>query len=356
MPSAPTTIAATERPKSLRKWIVRLAPYLITTVVVALLLREYPVERIVAQMLHGTWGWLVPTSLAGVLLSLLAVSAADTLVVRAVCGNARYWDLLRAKAASSLLDIIGYAAGHGAYGVWFARFTGARAGLAGGALLYIMAGDLLSVCMVATVSVWGFGLEVGDTVRWLPVGIAALLTVFLAIGPYEKLQTDPPIQVFRPWAIVPRRIGFAQIAIRMTQMVMWVTVTWIAMRAFGIPVPWTACLAYVPLVMLVGSLPINVGGLGAVQAVWLLFTPWARGEQILAFAFLWFMMNAGAVALRGLPFVKRFVAEVAVARASSALDDGDGRVERVAVVAVDEDLTQTEISQGRDGDVDTVRT
>jgi hypothetical protein len=340
MPTAPSTATIAKPPRPLRKWAVRLAPYVITGAVLTFLLREYPLDRIVAELVHGQWQWLIPLSLAGVFLSLIAVSAADSLVVRAVCGNARSWDLLRAKAASSLLDIIGYAAGHGAYGVWFARFTGARAGLAGGALLYIMAGDLLSVCLVATISVWGFGLEdVGATVRWLPVGIAALLAFFLFIGPYEKLQTDPPLQVFRPWAIVHRRIGFGQILIRMTQMVMWVTVTWVAMRAFGIPVPWTACLAYVPLVMLVGSLPINVGGLGAVQGVWLLFTPWAKGEQILAFAFLWFMMNAGAVTLRGLPFVKRFVAEVAAARAS-ALDDAYVGVEHVSVVAVDEDVAQ----------------
>lgn len=340
MSQADPTTELTFRQKA-KKWTVRLAPYVITAVVVTLLLREYPLTRILEEMVHGDWVWLIPLALVGVLLSLFAVSLADLLVVRGVCGNARYFDMIRAKAASSLLDIVGYAAGHGAYAVWFARFTGARPALAGGSLLYIMAGDLLSVCAVASISVWVFGLDtVGPTVRWLPLGIASTLAFFIAVGPYEKLQTNPPIQVFRPWAIVPRRIGFAQVCIRMTQMLMWVTVTWASMRAFGIAVPWTACLAYIPLVLLVGALPINVGGLGAVQAVWLLFEPWASGEQILAFAFLWFMMNAGAVALRGLPFVKRFVREVAVARAESAVDDGDLGVEQVAIVAVDEDVAQ----------------
>ena len=154
----------TNRP--LRRWIVRLAPYVITVAVITFLLRQYPLSRIVAEVIHGDWANMVPFAVIGVVLSLLAVSAADTIVVRAVCGHARYRDLVRGKAASSLLDILGYAAGHGAYGVWFARFTGARPGLAGGSLLFIMASDLLSVCLVASISVWGFGLDnIGAGVR-----------------------------------------------------------------------------------------------------------------------------------------------------------------------------------------------
>jgi hypothetical protein len=51
--------------------------------------------------------------------------------------------------------------------------------------------------------------------------------------------------------------------------------------------------------------------MGAVQGVWLLaFEPWAPGEKILAFQFLWQLMVGGSIVLRGLPFVRRVVAEI----------------------------------------------
>ncbi len=86
--------------------------------------------------------------------------------------------------------------------------------------------------------------------------------------------------------------------------------TWGATRAFGLEVPLLVMAVHVPIITLVGALPVNVGGFGAVTAVWLLLTPWAPGEQLLAFQFLWNLMVAAAVVLRGLPFIRGVVREV----------------------------------------------
>ncbi len=67
---------------------------------------------------------------------------------------------------------------------------------------------------------------------------------------------------------------------------------------------------HTPIILFVGAMPLNVGGFGAVTAVWLLMTRWAPGEQLLAFQFLWNLMLAGAIVLRGLPFVRGVVREV----------------------------------------------
>ena len=91
--------------------------------------------------------------------------------------------------------------------------------------------------------------------------------------------------------------------------------TWIAARLFGLDIPFTVMAAYFPVVLLVGAIPINVAGFGAVQAAWLLFEGHATGAQILAFQFLWTLSLAAVVVLRGLPFVKGFVDEIAQGRA-----------------------------------------
>jgi hypothetical protein len=73
--------------------------------------------------------------------------------------------------------------------------------------------------------------------------------------------------------------------------------------------------------MLVGALPINVAGFGAVQAAWLVFSPWATGEQLLAFQFLWQLWMLLMVVARGAPFVRGAVRDIA---GEPAAADGRG--------------------------------
>ena len=97
----------------------------------------------------------------------------------------------------------------------------------------------------------------------------------------------------------------------MAQTAVWVFATWLAMGAFGLDIPLVAVCIYLPVIMFVGALPINVGGFGAVQAAWLLFAEYESAERILAFHFVWTLMVAAAVVLRGLPFVGQVLRDVA---------------------------------------------
>jgi hypothetical protein len=72
--------------------------------------------------------------------------------------------------------------------------------------------------------------------------------------------------------------------------------------------------AYMPIVLVVGSLPINVAGIGAVQLAWLKLAPWSTGERVLAFSFVWQLLWGTCVVVRGLPFTRRVVTEIAEGR------------------------------------------
>ena len=52
------------------------------------------------------------------------------------------------------------------------------------------------------------------------------------------------------------------------------------------------------MVSLVGAMPVNVGGFGAVQALWLVFEPWSSGPAILAFNFVWHIDHLRSVGQR----------------------------------------------------------
>jgi hypothetical protein len=290
---------------------IRVAPYLLTAGVIVAILWRYPPGRIAAEVVRGELLPLLPIALTMMVLSLLMVATADHLVYRATCGPLRWVEVVRAKAGVSLLDVINYAAGHGAYAVWVSRFTGATAGVAAGALLFIMAGDLASVCVAAAAACLAAPAVAPTGVLWLAVGISGTLVVLLLIGPYRLLTRDRDPAILRPWYTVPRSIGLTQLAVRLVHKAMIVVMTFAAMRAFGIDIPFAVAAVHAPIILLVASLPFNVGGFGAVTAGWLLMTPWAPGEQLLAFQFLWNLLVAGAVVVRGLPFVRRVVEEVA---------------------------------------------
>jgi hypothetical protein len=137
--------------------------------------------------------------------------------------------------------------------------------------------------------------------------IAAILVGFLLVSPSTRLER---FALFETWTRVGRRRGLAQLAIRLLQHASTTTGTWFAANAFGLEIPLSVMLAYLPVILVVASLPINVAGFGAVQGAWLLLAPWSTGERILAFSVVWQTLSAVAIVLRGLPFLRGVLADI----------------------------------------------
>jgi len=319
LPAVEDAAAASEPSKrrpAWRVWLRRLGPWVVAGGVIAYLLTQYSVQEIVAEMGRGNTVGLAPIVLGLAVANVFVIALADWLVIHGLLGEPGYFSVLRGKAAVGLLNIVHYAAGHGSYAVWIARRGGTNALTAAGVLLFIMSSELTSVCVVATIAVWLGGEGVPGAIRVAAPIIAGVLLFLKAIGPLRLLGDRSP-RVFHPWSNLSRARAFGQVLVRTGQIYMVVIGIWLGMWVFGIEVPLWACAVYVPVMLLVGAMPVNVAGFGAVQAVWLLFTPWAEGEQILAFAFLWQVMFGVAMILRGLPFVRRVVAEIDAGRSSS---------------------------------------
>lgn len=291
-----------------RVWLERLAPYIVAATVVGAILRKYPARDIVAEMRLGHALRMLPLALALTFVVWLPYAAYDRVVLFGAVGPVRYLDVLRAKAASAVLLTLGYFLGGGGYAVWIARKTGAGGARAAGAVLYIMASDLVAVCAVAAASMWLGGLEVPHALRTIATTIVCVQVLLILIGPYAT--TSRSIRVFEPWRRVPRGWGLSQICGRAVNIAVITAFTWAAARAFGLDVPAGAMGMYVPIILLVASLPFSVAGVGAAQAAWLLLLPWATGPQILAFQAVWHVFTGAGLLLRGLPFVRRVVAEI----------------------------------------------
>jgi hypothetical protein len=295
---------------SFRKTAARTAPFLITAVVLFAILRRYSVAEISTQVREGNGIVVVPCAIALTLLYISFTALADTMVLGCF-GPVRYLDILRAKMGMAVLTSLGYAFGNGGYAVWIARATGAGARLGGALFAYFALAEIAALATVASLTLPFLG---DDAPRALYVGAAlgvAIPVLAVLIGPSAARSRLGAI-VPRPWHEVPRRTGLLQIAVRCCAIVVAVVFTSVAARGFGLRIPLQALVTYVPVLLLLLALPINVGGFGAVQAAWLFFfLPWETGPRILAFHFLWNAALGIAIIVRGLPFLRRATTQIA---------------------------------------------
>jgi hypothetical protein len=285
----------------------RFGPVLVAAVVVAAILRKYRAGDIAASLREGDALRAMPIA------CLLAVSfltwgaMADMVVLRRF-GAVGFLDVARGKAAAAVLTAIGYFFSNGGYGVWIARRTQIGASLSAGLVLYFMMGDLAAVGVVASaVMPWVHG--VPHALSFVAVAIAALPVLAIALGP---LVPAGRLRMLDPWRAVPRSAGFLQLALRCVNVGIAALLTSLAARAFGLSIPFGTLVACTPILVLVSSLPVNVAGIGAAQAAWLLFfLPFEEGTRILAFQLAWTVTLGAAMVLRGLPFVPRALGQIA---------------------------------------------
>lgn len=333
-----TSETATKR--SWRSWVSRLAPWVITAVVVTALLRQYSLSRVIAEL--GKGDFLAAAPVFGVLLVIQLLGAAlwDWVVMKGTLGGPGYWDVVRGKAATTVLGNLSYTIGHGGYIAWIARRNRVKVSEATGVMAFVITSDLLAIAIAFAIGVAVGGDKIPESARWL--GTLPTLTLIVvalaaaAIAPTILKKGWKFPGLLAPWWRMSRARIFAGLLGRCTTPLFFAGATYFAASAWGMPLPLWAVASYFPLVLLVGALPINIGGLGAVQACWLLFSPWASGAKILAFAFVWSLSIGGGVTIRGLPFLRRVITEIA--RGGDARADGlerGGTGDELAAVAVD---------------------
>ncbi|MBT8496291.1 MAG: hypothetical protein KJO07_24815, partial [Deltaproteobacteria bacterium] len=110
-----------------RRWSMRILPWLVAAVVLAFLLSRYSVSEIAAEMARGNaLGLLLPMTVM-VVVSLLLVTLGDWLLLGQTLDRAPApWDVLRARAATTILMALSYFVSGGGLAVWIARKTGSR--------------------------------------------------------------------------------------------------------------------------------------------------------------------------------------------------------------------------------------
>lgn len=78
--------------------------------------------------------------------------------------------------------------------------------------------------------------------------------------------------------------------------------------ALGIKIPFLSVVSNIPLAIIIGQIPITLGGAGTRDAaIIILFSGYARPEQLLGVGILFSFFRAWLLSLVGLPFLKRAI-------------------------------------------------
>lgn len=291
---------------------------MITAAVVTAILLKYPISRIVEEMDRGHAWRMAPVALLATLVLWFTATASDFALLRPQVPGLGFVRLMRGKAGVSVLNAVGMAVNYGGFALWLRRALGLRWMAAVGTVMMITVGDLTGVSLIAVGALVLGGDALPADMRerlWLVAPIVCVIAATLLLLPRPRAGARPVVEA---WRAVPRLNRLVSLLARLGTISTLVLATWIASRAFGLGVPLKAWASFLPVLLVIGAMPINIGGFGAVQAAWLLlFDPWASGPEILAFQFLWHLAMAAALVLRGAPFLRAVVADVSGGAASA---------------------------------------
>ena len=200
------------------------------------------------------------------------------------------------RGATYLLFLVNYALGQGAFGYYLNR-TGVPGVRAVGATLFLMGTNLATLLLVTT-GVWALRpADPAHVALWwtLLLGTAAfavyLLVIWLAPRALARVEVLAPLFEARLKGYAIAIIG------RLPHTAVLVIGHWLALRTWGIPVPFVAGLTLMPAVVIASVLPISPAGLGTTQAAFVLFfsdyaagaTADERHARVLAFAVVYFV-------------------------------------------------------------------
>lgn len=246
----------------------RLLPTVVAAGLLAVLVWRVSERSFVAALAEGPYLALGAFVVVEVIVALL-LDAVATWQALAVVGVARRLrEVVWVRGATFLAGLLHSSLSHGALAVWVGRSGAGAATAAGVTAFLLLTSALAQLAVVVAVSPAALARS--------PAGLSIVLAAAAAALAYGAV-----LALRRGWLTrwpVSRVLGEAgwgghvrAAAARLPQVVALVVLNWIAFRLWGLPVPFTAALIWMPLVIFVASLPLTPAALGTTQAVQVLF-------------------------------------------------------------------------------------
>jgi len=240
-----------------------------------------------------------------------------------LAARTRFFEVVLARGATYILGMVNFFIGQGGIGYWLSRTKKVPAGEAASTIVFVIFMDLFAIVVLSSVGVvlmpevhlshFFIISSEGHLVRTVFITLTVLLfQIFIWVWKPEaplarRLFFRGPFLVFdrvqfRHFAIV--------FAIKFSAFLFDLLGAWLALKTFGVDIPLVHILTYLPLIYLIGSIPITVLHIGTTQAAWLFFfRDLAPPATLLAFSVLWSLAFIAAHMAAGLACLPRVLGD-----------------------------------------------
>lgn len=249
-----------------------LIPWLLSAAFVAFIATTTDLERFVETLRS-----LDPWAFAGVtLLGVAATYVTDCLCLKILFGRffapVAYRDLLTVKGTSYLLNVVNYNAGAGGVAIFLARRKGLDVFKAVGTMAFLNTVDLFALSALIALGLW-LGPDVLDPshrvgLTWALAGMGAVLvgTILFWVFKVPFLPRKVrELRIFHAFRIASLADYPTFIGLRLLFVSQYILIHWAYLRVFGIPIPFSHLMVFVPVLTFIGVLPISIAGLGTTQ-------------------------------------------------------------------------------------------
>ncbi len=281
-------------------------PWLFGIAVIVAIATRVPVSAFQDGLQHGPHLLLAAVNILILATVLCSDSLSTWIGLNMLSIRRPFAHVMLARGATYTLIILNYAVGQGGLG-FYLRQNGVSALRATGAVLFLMGTNLATLLIFTTIAwlVYGNVAHI-EAIGWiLAVGNAGLgvYLIVVAISPTFLARNQILAPLFEA-----RLRGYAVAMLsRLPHAAVVVLGQWLALRAWGISVPFAVAVTTMPAVVIAAALPIAPAGLGTTQAALVfLFSTYASGVtaadragSVLAFGVVHFVYGVLATLLVG---------------------------------------------------------
>ena len=279
-----------------------------TLAIFALILRRVPLAALSSALQEADYGLFLALMIPNTLFYFAWDTLVLTIVIRWFHGPVPYRDLLPVRAASYVVGFFNTNLGRGALAAYLCRRLRAPFLELGSTVIFLVLTEYTQLVLWAMLGLIGFRAEVTTSL----LVVAAIVAVFwVVVFVYTKLHVTPTgalRRLFTPrdWSIL-RTFRMATlgryVAIVMVRAPMFfvsLCLHYFAAHAFGIHIPFSQMLTFLPVIFMLAALPVTVAHLGTTQAAWIFFfSEYATAPRLLAFSLAAHLVFASTRALLG---------------------------------------------------------
>jgi len=308
-------VATSKSRPAIQRWRLVIPPAITITILV-LIFRKIPFQAFTDALANANY--------TGFFLALLPFSVLyfvlDTVVlcyvVRWFHGDLSYRDLLPVRAVDYLISVLNHRLSQGAMVVYLARRLSAGLLEIASTILFLDFLQKTHLILWASVGMMLVSEHLPAALLLAPVAVVLLWFVFLGyvhggLGFLGRFFTRPQWRLLRTFRLARPEQYIAVLALKAPLLLLAVVAHGYAIRSFGFEIPFTRLLATLPIIFIVGALPINVARLGTAPLAWLFFHgDIVPAPQLLAYSLAAHLTFMIANAVLGIGFLPRAYREL----------------------------------------------